>query len=194
MMRTRVVLSFVILFVTCSFVPTSAREGFDRIGYNNPGLVVDLGVGLWAWPIPMDFDGDGDLDIVVGHSRSRCDPGAPNDCYTTTQVRLFENLLGQDGNFVQLKLEGGAGSNRAAIGARVTATAGGVTQTRVVGGGHGHYGAQDDLLVHFGLGAACEAEITVTWPDAARTEQRLTLPAGHRFSLAQGGAPALVKR
>ncbi len=36
-----------------------------RIGYNNPGLVVDLGVGLWAWPLPMDFDGDGDNDLVV---------------------------------------------------------------------------------------------------------------------------------
>ena len=33
--------------------------------YNNPGLVVDLGVGLWAWPLPMDFDGDGDNDLVV---------------------------------------------------------------------------------------------------------------------------------
>ena len=30
------------------------------IGYNNPGLVVDLGVCLWAWPLPMDFDGDGE--------------------------------------------------------------------------------------------------------------------------------------
>ena len=33
--------------------------------FNNPGLVVDLGVGLWAWPLPIDFDGDGDLDLVV---------------------------------------------------------------------------------------------------------------------------------
>jgi len=33
--------------------------------YNNPGLVVDLGVGLWAWPLPMDFDKDGDIDLVV---------------------------------------------------------------------------------------------------------------------------------
>lgn len=33
--------------------------------YNNPGLVVDLGVGLWAWPMPMDFDNDGDLDLLV---------------------------------------------------------------------------------------------------------------------------------
>jgi len=38
---------------------------FHRIQYNNPGLVVDLGVGLWAWPLPMDYDGDGDLDLVV---------------------------------------------------------------------------------------------------------------------------------
>ncbi len=37
----------------------------DRLPYNHPGLVVDLGVGLWAWPLPMDYDGDGDLDLVV---------------------------------------------------------------------------------------------------------------------------------
>lgn len=34
--------------------------------YNNPGLVVDLGVGLWAFPLPLDYDGDGDLDLLVG--------------------------------------------------------------------------------------------------------------------------------
>ncbi len=33
--------------------------------YNNPGLVVDLGVGLWAWPMPIDFNADGLLDLVV---------------------------------------------------------------------------------------------------------------------------------
>ena len=40
-------------------------EQLQRLQYNNPGLVVDLGVGLWAWPLPMDFDGDGDYDLVV---------------------------------------------------------------------------------------------------------------------------------
>lgn len=40
-------------------------QTFERIAYNNPGLVVDLGVGLWAWPLPMDYDGDGDMDLVV---------------------------------------------------------------------------------------------------------------------------------
>ncbi len=35
------------------------------LSYNNPGLVVDLGVGLWAWPMPVDYDKDGDLDLLV---------------------------------------------------------------------------------------------------------------------------------
>ncbi|MFT5492285.1 MAG: hypothetical protein ACI8V5_002660 [Limisphaerales bacterium] len=44
----------------------AAPDGrLERIEYNNPGLVVDLGVGLWAWPLPMDFDQDGDNDLVV---------------------------------------------------------------------------------------------------------------------------------
>ena len=37
----------------------------SRIQFNNPGLTVDLSVGLWAWPIPMDYNGDGKLDLVV---------------------------------------------------------------------------------------------------------------------------------
>ena len=37
----------------------------EPLQYNNPGLIVDLGVGLWAWPLPMDFDQDGDYDLVV---------------------------------------------------------------------------------------------------------------------------------
>ena len=37
----------------------------QRLPHNNPGLVVDLGVGLWASPFPMDWDGDGDSDLLV---------------------------------------------------------------------------------------------------------------------------------
>lgn len=50
--------------ITCA---ASAEPGGDiaRLKYNNPGLVVDLGVGLWAWPLPMDFNGDGLMDLVV---------------------------------------------------------------------------------------------------------------------------------
>ncbi len=40
----------------------------QRMKYNHPDLVVDLGVGLWGWPLPMDYDGDGDLDLLVSCS------------------------------------------------------------------------------------------------------------------------------
>jgi hypothetical protein len=46
-------------------IEMAGAADFERIKYNNRGLVVDLGVGLWAWPLPMDYDGDGDLDLVV---------------------------------------------------------------------------------------------------------------------------------
>jgi predicted neuraminidase len=39
--------------------------GLERLKYNNPGLVVDLGVGLWAWPLPMDVQGDGKFALFV---------------------------------------------------------------------------------------------------------------------------------
>ncbi len=135
-----------------------------------------------------DFDRDGDLDIALGHSHMRCyfdDPA--NDCYPTTQVRLFENLIGQDGNWLQLRLVGGPGSNRAAIGARVEVkTPDGVVRTQEVGGGHGQYGGQQDLVLHFGLGESCEAEVKVRWPDFALTEETFTLVSGHRFEKQQG--------
>ena len=119
---------------------------------------------------------------------ARCDAALPNDCYETMQVRLFENVM-DEGNWIQLHLVGGEGTNRAAIGARVAVTAGGVTQTQEVGGGFGHYGCQNDMVLHFGLGEACEADITVRWPDAELTEETLTLPAGYRFLVTQGELP-----
>lgn len=64
--------------------PAAATEAsLVRLKYNNPGLVVDLGVGLWAWPLPMDFDGDGDLDLVVN---------CPDKPYNG--VYFFENAAG----------------------------------------------------------------------------------------------------
>lgn len=141
-----------------------------------------------------DFDHDGDLDLVVGHSLARCTPEAGDDspCYATQQLRFFENVMGQDGNYVQLSLTGAAGTNRSAIGARVTVKAGDVTQTKEVDGGHGHYGSQDDLTLHFGLGAACEAEVTIRWPDAELTTQTFKLPAGYRFTVNEGEDPVAV--
>ena len=38
-------------------------QKLERLPYNNPGLLVDLGVGLWAWPLPMDYNEDGLTDL-----------------------------------------------------------------------------------------------------------------------------------
>ena len=46
-------------------VASEPSPGLVQLPYNNPGLVVDLGVGLWAWPIPCDADSDGDYDLIV---------------------------------------------------------------------------------------------------------------------------------
>jgi hypothetical protein len=58
-------------------------DGLEKLPFNHPGLVVDLGVGLWAWPIPCDADDDGDFDLIVS-----C-PDKPSN-----GVWLFENATG----------------------------------------------------------------------------------------------------
>ncbi len=71
------------LLLVCLCSHAFAADGLAPLKYNNPGLVVDLGVGLWAWPLPMDFDGDGDLDLVVN---------CPDKPYNG--VYFFENASG----------------------------------------------------------------------------------------------------
>jgi len=85
-------------------------------------------------------------------------------------VRLWRNTGpvdgGERGNWIELKLEQ-EGANRDAIGAWIEVTAGDRTQRRelTVGGGHvsGTLGP-----VHFGLGDAQNAQVSVTWPDGVR--------------------------
>ena len=70
--------------LTIVLVPCAAvADGLEPLKYNNPGLVVDLGVGLWAWPVPCDADGDGDFDLIVS-----C-PDKPSN-----GVWFFENVTG----------------------------------------------------------------------------------------------------
>ncbi len=64
-MFARAVITGLFLLIVQSAV---SAEQLQRLEYNNPGLVTDLGVGLWGWPLPMDYDGDGDLDLLVSCS------------------------------------------------------------------------------------------------------------------------------
>lgn len=160
-----------------TFEPVPLSDGIDH--KSSHGIAI------------ADFDRDGDLDVLVGHSQNRCNLG--DQCYPEGHARLFENVIGQSGNWLQLQLVGGEGTNRAAIGARVTVKTPERIQTFEVGGGHGHYGLQHDLVVHAGLGSACDAEVTVQWPDKARSSQTFKVPAGYRFRLEQGGRPTVVR-
>lgn len=133
-----------------------------------------------------DFDRDGDLDVLAGSGTAR-------DCAAIwtqgNEVHFYENRRGQDANSLQLVLEGGAGTNRSAIGARVTAQVGELRVTREVQGGHGHFGMQHDLVVDIGLGSRCSADVTVRWPNAAHTEQTFThLTPKTRWRLVEGQA------
>jgi predicted neuraminidase len=77
---TRLCRIWICLLVATAASSASAQEGLQRIRHNNPGLVVDLGVGLWAWPMPVDYDNDGDPDLLVA-----CPDKPANGVY------LFEN-------------------------------------------------------------------------------------------------------
>ena len=63
---SRITIILLLLWIgTPDMVFSQELPPLTRLKYNNPGLVVDLGVGLWAWPMPMDHDGDGDIDLLV---------------------------------------------------------------------------------------------------------------------------------
>jgi len=139
----------------------------------------------------VDVDRDGDLDLILGHSRMRCEGSSGSDCYDEPVVRAFENLADGRNDWIQVRLEGSGGSNRAAVGARVTIARCGETLTRSVDGGHGQMGAQEDPTLHFGLGQMEEAEVTVHWPDLDRSVESFTLSTGDTWIIRQGeGAEA----
>ncbi len=80
--------------------------------YNNPGLVVDLGVGLWAWPMPMDYDGDGDLDLLVACPDKPSNgvyffENPSNDPKVKTPVFLPGKRVGPAGHNMQVSYVGG---------------------------------------------------------------------------------------
>ncbi|MBR2657456.1 MAG: CRTAC1 family protein [Loktanella sp.] len=101
----------------------------------------------------VDFDGDGRLDLIVVNRR------AP--------LEIYRNVTTGTGNWLAVALEQ-SGGNRNAIGAVVTVATdhGNQSQQNTIGGGHAGGKA---LPLHFGLGAAENATITVTWPDGTQS-------------------------
>jgi len=96
-----------------------------------------------------DIDNDGDLDIVISNSNQ------------TANV-LRNDGGNQSGNWLNIKLIGKK-SNRSAIGARATVTAGDLRQIREVRSSSSFL-SQNDLRLHFGLGKHEKVTVEIRWP------------------------------
>ena len=96
-----------------------------------------------------DYDNDGDIDILINNAHDTPD--------------LLRNDTNGDYHWISIKTIG-TKSNRDGIGARIQVRVGDLTQTAEVRSG-ASYMSQNDMRVHFGLGAAEKIDrIEVRWP------------------------------
>ena len=117
-----------------------------------------------------DIANNGNIDIVV------LNVGEP--------PTLLLNTANDSNHRVLFQLVG-TRSNRAAIGTRVTIHAGGVMQFNEVRGG-GSYLSQNDLRLHFGLGAASKMEsVEIRWP-GRKLETLKNVAGDHIYTIVEG--------
>lgn len=148
-----------------TFTNVTWESGVAASVGNSNGLTVD------------DYDRDGDLDVLTGsvNTGSGFAPGG------IEQLHLYENQADGKGAFLYLTLKGMT-ANRQGIGAKVTVTAGCLTQTRELSGGKGTFGAQDPAYAHFGLGQAARIDrLEIRWPTSPPELQVLTDLAVNQF-------------
>ena len=138
-------------------------------GAGPPWSVPRVGRGLAA----ADLDNDGRVDALI---LSQNEP-----------LAYFHNRTA-GGHFATFRLEG-TKSNRDAVGARVTVSAGGRTRTAWRFGG-GSYQSASDPRLHFGLGDATRIDsVEVHWPASGQTDRFEGLPADAGYLLREGGGP-----
>ena len=114
-----------------------------------------------------DLDNDGTLEIV------------------TVNMHEDPSLLKQFGSVGNaLIVDARLPSGRAAVGARIQVTSGGLRQVDEVRSG-GYHISQSDMRAHFGLGEAREASVTITWPDGSE-DTVAGLDANTRATVRQG--------
>jgi hypothetical protein len=155
-------------------LPTEAAYKQRKVVYRNlkDGRFDDISETLGA-PITTpkagrgtafgDFDNNGTVDVLVNNVNDRPD--------------LFRLDNASGNHWLLLKLVGTT-SNRSAIGARVRSVSTNGTQVEEVRGG-GSYASQNDLRVHFGLGAATRTDLQVRWPNGL--EERFPAVAADRI-------------
>src|SRR5947199_126451 len=117
-----------------------------------------------------DLFNDGNMDVVISDI-----DGAP-------MILKNHGVAGR--HWVSFELAG-TKSNRLAIGARIKVIAGGMTQTDEIQSG-GSYLSQNDLRLHFGLGAATRIDrVEIFWP-SGKTDSLTNLAADEFYSVLEG--------
>jgi hypothetical protein len=139
------------------------------------GLAIADGAGTADSVVAGDYDVDGFLDLFVtnGFNLQPRYIGGPN--------KLFHNN-GNANHWIELDLIG-VHSDRDATGARVYATANGVTQLRVQDGRY-HRWSQDAKRIHFGLAGAQSVSLTVKWPSGG-TQTFANVAANRLYSITE---------
>ena len=118
-----------------------------------------------------DINNDGKVDVLI------LNVGEP--------PTLLINRTQTAGHAVLFKLVGSK-SNKAAIGARVTVTAGDLVQFEEVRGGSS-YLSQNDLRLHFGLGQQTNmSAVEISWP-SGKEEKFRNLPADFIYTIVEDG-------
>ncbi len=117
-----------------------------------------------------DFDNDGRLDLYQANADQ--------------PSLLYRGVTEGGGNWVQLKLTG-TKSNRDAIGARITLSAGGLTQIHEIDGGNG-YAGQATKRAHLGIGKATKIDsVEIRWPSGLK-EQIQGVPINKLSKITEG--------
>jgi hypothetical protein len=125
-----------------------------------------------------DLFNDGNLDVVIGDI-----DGAP-------MILKNHGVAGR--HWVSFELVG-TKSNRLAIGARIKVIAGGMTQTDEIHSG-GSYLSQNDLRLHFGLGAATKIDrVEIHWP-SGKTDTLTDLAPDQFYSVLEGAGVVPAER
>ena len=117
-----------------------------------------------------DLFNDGNMDVVIGDI-----DGAP---------MLLRNRRIPGRHWASFELSG-TKSNRLALNGRISIVAAGVTQTDEIHSG-GSYLSQNDLRIHFGLGASEKIQsVTIHWP-SGRVETLNNLAVDKYYSVLEG--------
>jgi hypothetical protein len=115
-----------------------------------------------------DLDNDGNEEIVIVNMGE--------------SPTLLKNAAPPLGHSILIRAL--TASNRDAIGARVSVSAGGQKQMDEVRSG-GSYMSQNDFRLHFGIGKANAADVSVRWPDG-KVDNFSAVAAGQIVTIQQG--------